>query len=151
MFYRAWRPRGDLSMFVLPLVAGIAVGTLEEWLQWFIPGRVGDIRDVFLNCVALACGLLFSAGIDPPNSLGLTLRAGSLRRIGYATAFVGILLAAFFYSVHLGVEIQMSKPGGSYRATRLPISRASERTGWRCGKNIRRSNGRAVAAGKTST
>ncbi len=111
LFYRAWRPRGDLSMFVLPLLAGIAVGTLEEWLQWFIPGRVGDIRDVFLNCVALACGLLFSAGIDPPSSLGFSLRAGSLRRIGYATAFVGILLAAFFYSVHLGVEIQDVETG----------------------------------------
>ena len=111
LFYRAWRPRGDLSMFVLPLVAGIAVGTLEEWLQWFIPGRVGDIRDVFLNCVALACGLLFSAGIDPPSSLGFSLRAGSLRRIGYATAFVGISLAAFFNSVHLGVEIQDVETG----------------------------------------
>jgi hypothetical protein len=111
LFYRAWRPRADLSMFVLPLLAGIAVGTLEEWLQWFIPGRVGDIRDVFLNCVALACGLLFSAGIDPPTSLGLSLRAGSLRRIGYSTAFVGLLLAAFFYSVHLGVEIQDLETG----------------------------------------
>ena len=111
LFYRAWRPRADLSMFVLPLLAGIAVGTLEEWLQWFIPGRVGDIRDVFLNCVALACGLLFSAGIDPPASLGFSLRAGSLRRIGYATALVGILVAAFFYSVHLGVEIQDAETG----------------------------------------
>ena len=46
LFYRVWRPRDDASMLVLPLVAGLAVGTLEEWLQWFIPGRVGDMRDV---------------------------------------------------------------------------------------------------------
>ena len=111
LFYRAWRPRADFSMFFLPMLAGIAVGTLEEWLQWFIPGRVGDIRDVLLNCVALACGLLFSAGIDPPSPLGLSLRAGSLRRIGYATALVGLLLAAFFHSVHLGVEVQDDETG----------------------------------------
>ena len=46
LFYRVWRPRGDASMFVLPVLAGIAVGTLEEWLQWFIPARVGEVRDV---------------------------------------------------------------------------------------------------------
>ena len=70
LFYRVWRPRGDASMFVLPLLAGIAVGTLEEWLQWFIPGRVGDMRDVFLNVTAIVCGLLFSVGVDPPDVAG---------------------------------------------------------------------------------
>jgi hypothetical protein len=106
LFYRAWRPRGDVSMFVLPLVAGIAVGTLEEWLQWFIPGRVGDMRDVFLNIAAIICGLLFSVGVDPPAAGALQIRPGSLRRIGVVAAAVALLLATFVYSVHLGVEIR---------------------------------------------
>jgi VanZ family protein len=104
LYYRVWRPRGDASMFVLPLLAGIAVGTLEEWLQWFIPGRVGDMRDVFLNIAALVCGLLFSVGVDPPAARPLTLRPGSLRRIGVAAAAVALLFALFVRSVHLGVE-----------------------------------------------
>jgi hypothetical protein len=41
LFYRAWRPLNDLSIVVLPLLAGLLVGTLEEWFQWFIPVRVG--------------------------------------------------------------------------------------------------------------
>jgi len=106
LFYRVWRPRGDVSMFVLPLVAGIAVGTLEEWLQWFIPGRVGDMRDVFLNMVAIICGLLFSVGVDPPDAGALQIRPGSLRRIGVVAAAVALLSATFVYSVHLGVEIR---------------------------------------------
>ena len=104
LFYRVWRPRGDASMFVLPMLAGIAVGTLEEWLQWFIPGRVGDMRDVFLNIAAIVCGLLFSVGVDPPDARPLTLRPGSLRRIGIVAAAVALLFALFVRSVHLGVE-----------------------------------------------
>jgi len=104
LFYRVWRPRDDASMFVLPVLAGIAVGTLEEWLQWFIPGRVGDMRDVFLNGVAIVCGLLFSVGVDPPDAGALALRPTSLRRIGVVAAIVMLLFASFVYSVHLGFE-----------------------------------------------
>ncbi len=106
LFYRVWRPRGDVSMFVLPMLAGIAVGTLEEWLQWFIPGRVGDMRDVFLNIVAIVCGLLFSVGVDPPDAGAFQIRPGSLRRIGVVAAAVALLFATFVYAVHLGVEIR---------------------------------------------
>jgi hypothetical protein len=106
LFYRVWRPRGDVSMFVLPMLAGIAVGTLEEWLQWFIPGRVGDMRDVFLNIVAIVCGLLFSVGVDPPDAGAFRVRPGSLRRIGVVAAAVALLFATFVYSVHLGVEVR---------------------------------------------
>jgi VanZ family protein len=111
LFYRVWRPRGDASMFVLPMLAGIAVGTLEEWLQWFIPGRVGDMRDVFLNMAAIVCGLLFSVGIDPPDARPLTLRPGSLRRIGIVAAAVALLFAVFVRSVHLGVETSDPEAG----------------------------------------
>jgi hypothetical protein len=111
LFYRVWRPRGDASMFALPILAGIAVGTLEEWLQWFIPGRVGDMRDVFLNGVAIVCGLLFSVGVDPPDAGAFALRPGSLRRIGVVATVVTILFASFVYSVHLGVEISDAEAG----------------------------------------
>ena len=116
LFYRVWRPRGDASMFVMPLLAGLAVGTLEEWLQWFIPGRVGDMRDVFLNAAAIVCGLLFSYGVDPPDREAFALRQGSLRRIGFLATVVGLLFAAFVYSVHIGVEIQ------AIRTPEIPVT-----------------------------
>ena len=105
LFYRAWRPLGDGSLFVLPVFAGLVVGTLEEWLQWFIPGRVGDMRDIFLNGAAILCGLLFSLGVDPPERRSLALGPGSLRRIGTAAAVTTIVFALFVHTVHLGVEI----------------------------------------------
>src|SRR6185295_3099713 len=53
LFYRAWRPRDDASVFVLPVLAALIVGTLDEWLQWFIPARIGELHDILLNGAAI--------------------------------------------------------------------------------------------------
>ena len=151
LFYRVWRPRGDVSMFVLPMLAGIAVGTLEEWLQWFIPGRVGDMRDVFLNVAAIVCGLLFSVGVDPPDARPLTLRPGSLRRIGIVGCRRGAAVRAFVHSVHLGVEIERSRAGSFRSRYDAATLLASARIGSPPGRITRRSSGRAAGAAKTST
>jgi hypothetical protein len=111
LFYRAWRPLDDGSVFVLPVLAGLLVGTLEEWLQWFIPGRVGDMRDIFLNGAAIVCGLLFSVGVDPPERLSFSLRPGSLRRIAVTGAVVTLVFALFVHTVHLGYELSDPEAG----------------------------------------
>lgn len=105
LFYRSWRSLGDVSILVLPVFAGLVVGTLEEWLQWFIPGRIGDMRDVFLNGAAIVSGLLFSLGLDPPERLSLTLAPGSRRRMGIAAAIATVVFALFVHTVHLGVAV----------------------------------------------
>jgi hypothetical protein len=105
LFYRAWRPLGDPSIFVLPVLAGLLVGTADEWLQWFIPNRVGEMADIFLNGIAIACGLAFSAGADPPEGFVAVIRPGSLKRVGRLAAAFVIAFAAFFHTVHLGYDI----------------------------------------------
>jgi hypothetical protein len=105
LFYRAWRPIGDASVLVLPVLAGLLVGTLEEWFQWFVPVRVGEMRDVFLNLVAILCGLLFSVSVDPPDRLSGAWRRGSRIRAGLFAAAVVLVFAAFVDSVHLGTRI----------------------------------------------
>ena len=132
LFYRAWRPLGDVSMFLLPVLAGLLVGTLEEWFQWFIPVRVGAMEDIFLNSAAIASGLLFSVAFDPPPPLALSARPGSLRRIGVSASVVILLMAGFFYTVHLGHDIADPEIGrfrSRYTAealTRLSAARAIE-------------------------
>ena len=111
LFYRAWRPLNDVSLFVLPVLAGLLVGTLEEWFQWFIPIRVGEVRDVFLNGAAIASGLLFSIAVDPPPTLSTRVRPGSIRRMAQFAAVVIAVFAAFFHSVHIGYEIEDSEIG----------------------------------------
>jgi hypothetical protein len=115
LFYRAWRPMNDGAMFVLPVLAGLLVGTVEEWLQWFIPARIGDMRDVFLNGAAIVSGLLFSIGLEPPPRLSLALRPGSLRRIGLWAVVTTLVFGLFVHSVHLGVE-NSDPEAGTFRS-----------------------------------
>lgn len=107
LFYRAWKPAGDLSTIVLPLLAAFMVGTLDEWLQWFIPYRVGEAHDVFLNLAAIACGLMFAFALTPPRSFSWRLHAAGIRRLGIGAAIVWLVFAAFVSQVHLGHAIDI--------------------------------------------
>jgi VanZ family protein len=102
LFYRAWRGAGDPSIVILPMLAAFTVGTFDEWLQWFIPFRVGEAHDVFINLAAIVCGLLFSLALQPPVAFSWRLRAASWRRIGVTSAIVWIIFAIFVSQVHLG-------------------------------------------------
>jgi VanZ like family len=102
LFYRAWKPAGDPSIVILPLLAGFTVGTFDEWLQWFIPFRVGEAHDVFINLAALVCGLLFAVALLPPAAFRRRLQPASWRRLGAAAAMVWLIFAAFISQVHLG-------------------------------------------------
>ena len=133
LFYRAWRPRGDASPLIMPILAGIVVGTLEEWLQWFIPGRIGDMRDVFLNAAAIFCGLLFSLGVDPPAPLTLRFKPDSRRAVGIAGAVTVLVFSAFVHTVHLGFEIDDAEAGrfrSRYDAAELLALAEARRAEW---------------------
>lgn len=106
LFFRAWRSAGDLSCVVLPVLAGLFVGLAEEWLQWFIPVRVGELHDVLLNLVAVSCGLVFSVAANPPDSFAWHLPAASRRRVAVMGSVVAMAFAFFIDQVHLGHLIE---------------------------------------------
>jgi hypothetical protein len=110
LFYRAWRTAGDPACLLLPVLAGLFVGLAEEWLQWFIPVRVGELHDVLLNLVAVSCGLVFSVAADPPPAFSWRLTAGSRRRLAIAGGAVVLALAFFIDQVHLG-HVVANGPG----------------------------------------
>lgn len=102
LFYRVWRRAGDPSTIVLPILCAFAVGTLDEWLQWFIPYRVGETHDVILNLAAIVCGALFGIALEPPPAFSWRLRGSSVARLARVAAVVGMVFAGFVSSVHLG-------------------------------------------------
>ena len=104
LFYKAWRPAADVSVLLGPLLAGFIVGTLEEWVQWVVPGRVGEMRDVLLNLVAVGCGVLFALGLDPP-SRPFALQPSTGASLAPIAAAAVVVFALFFQAVHLGVEV----------------------------------------------
>ena len=114
LFYRAAKPAADPSIVILPVLAGLVVGTCDEWLQWFIPNRVGEARDVALNLVAVGCGLLFVLGADPPEGFHLGLSAASRRRVAAWAALAALVFGAFVNAVYVGHEV--SRDGLTFRS-----------------------------------
>lgn len=124
LFYRAWRPLADESVLVLPLLAGLIMSAAEEWLQWFIPNRVGELDDVLLNLVAILCGLLFSLGVDPPPRLTLAVSPGNRPRVAAVAVAAVLALGLFFHIVHLGHVITDPEIGSF--STRFSLGRLGQ-------------------------
>ena len=93
-------------MLILPAIAAMITATVEEWFQWFIPGRVGAMEDVFLNWVAIVCGLLFSVALDPPAAPPIRLSRATTRHAALTLALFLVVFGMFFDSVHVGHEIR---------------------------------------------
>ena len=134
LFYLAWRPIDDVSVFVLPLLAGLLVGTADEWFQWFIPSRVGELRDVLLDGAAVACGLLFSIGVDPPGRFTLDIRRGSAMRIGAMAVVLTVVFALFFQTAFMGYDVRDPEIGvfrSRYTAAELQSEARERSERWR--------------------
>jgi hypothetical protein len=134
LFYRAWHGRDVVTALVLPVLAGILVGAIDEWFQWFIPGRVGEMRDVLLNSVAIGCGLLFSIGVDPPVRESGEGRERSRRTLAAGAALVIVFCALFFHVVHLGYEVRDPDAGAfrsRFSAAALHLNATDRAARWR--------------------
>jgi VanZ family protein len=115
LFSYAWRGAPGASRFLLPVLAGILVGTLEEWLQWFVPARIGEARDILLNLWAILCGLLFGVALDPPDRFDFSLSRAAQTRVRRMAALALCAFALFFHFAHLGYEIT-DAAGGAFRS-----------------------------------
>ncbi len=110
LFCRVWRPWADVSSWMAPALATVAVSVCDEWLQWFVPLRAGEMRDVWMNVVAMACGLLFAMALAPAQRPLRVPPGTSLWLAGAATAVV-VLGAGFFSTAHRGYRIQDAEIG----------------------------------------
>lgn len=145
LFYRAWRGRpargtegadaapGDGAVFLLPVLSALIVGTLDEWFQWFIPNRIGELRDIFLNAAAIATGLLFSLGLDPPARFTPAVRPESRPRLRRVLAAAIVAVAAFVAIVHVGHEVRDGDRAfrSIYSAAELDAHAADRAVRWR--------------------
>ncbi|MBI2189582.1 MAG: VanZ family protein [Acidobacteria bacterium] len=115
LFYRVWMERDDWSMVALPLLAGTLVSSADEWVQWFIPIRAGEMRDVLINVAATACGLLVAVALDAPARIRPTLERPSRSALVRWASATAVTFTLFFYSVHVGYDVQNPEIG-SFRS-----------------------------------
>jgi hypothetical protein len=133
LYARAFAHRGDLSTYLLALLSASLVGVIDEWLQWLVPTRVGEVRDTLLNAGATLPGLLVFGAVQPAPELGRpspAARRSCLRLLALLVAVTG----GFYDGAHLGHRIE--SPGiGSFvsyhspEALRAAVAERAER--WR--------------------
>jgi hypothetical protein len=111
LYYRVWHARGDVTSLVFPALATFMVGIFDEGLQWLVPARVGELRDVLLNGVSIACGLVFSLGLEPLSRVRWWPDWRGRRALAVFASVAIVALAAFFHAVHLGYEIEDPQTG----------------------------------------
>ncbi len=82
----------DAGLFVVALLLGTLFGVLDEFVQWLVPGRFWDLRDVFVNSLALALALVALVGGMRPPELGRRPTLPSLRWSCALAASLALLL-----------------------------------------------------------
>jgi VanZ family protein len=111
VFFWTVRGRPRWEAYGRAALAGVAVGIVDEWFQWFVPGRAGEAHDVLVDGIAVACGVLLCVAIDRWESPPVARRPRALTALGVRAAAVALLLAAFLATVHLGHEIRDDEDG----------------------------------------
>jgi VanZ family protein len=133
VFYRVWRGRDDVGMLVLPICSAIIVGIADEWVQWFIPSRVGELHDVLINAVAAVCGVLFSVGVDPPRGVAMPHDRHARRMLAAAISVVLLAGGVFVDAVHMGYRVTQAGVGtflSTFNADTLRSTAASRAAEW---------------------
>lgn len=127
-FHRVWRDRpGGL---VLAGLAAFIAGIAEEAWQWFLPARVGELKDVALNGVAIGCALLVAWAVTPPRTAPAAGPA-AWRAMTPMLAMVAVALAAFIHLVHLGVRVDDGPRAFDSRFTAAALDEAAADRGQR--------------------
>ena len=89
LIYRAFAHRvHDISIYPSVILLGTLFGTIEETVQWLVPGRVFDLRDIWMNFTAVALLQLAIATAIRPSAISKTLKPRSGRRLCHLSALL---------------------------------------------------------------
>ena len=84
LLFRAWRHHvADPLVYPISALSLGLVAWLDEFLQWLMPGRFWDFRDIRLNAMAGAIVLLSIALVFPPPEIHGPVARRSVRRLCY--------------------------------------------------------------------
>ena len=99
LLFRAWRSAiGDLLIYPICILSVALAAWSDEFLQWLVPGRIWDFRDVRLNVLASVVVLVFIAGVAAPAEIRSLIARRSVRwfcRLAWALLLaLGLSLSA---------------------------------------------------------
>lgn len=89
LIYRAVAHRvHDISIYPSVILIGTLLGTIEEAVQWLVPGRVFDLRDITMNFTAVALLQLAIVTAIRPSVISKALKPRSVRRLCHLSALL---------------------------------------------------------------
>jgi VanZ family protein len=108
LFAWALAPLVPGHAWVWAAAASVAVGAFDEWMQWFVPNRTGEIRDVGIDAVATVCGVLLATALEIG---GRPERRRLVRPMAFAAAGTLLAVAVCFGVIHLGAMVEDAEAG----------------------------------------
>ena len=86
----------DKGIFIIAFIIGALVGIFDEALQWMIPRRVWDFRDLGLNALSVGlCQIAIWKGVKP-DLQNIQIRSRSIRTISWLLSVYLILFGLCF-------------------------------------------------------
>ena len=93
LIYRAFSHRiSDNSIYMASVLAGTLVGVLDETVQWLVPGRYFDLKDISLNFSALSLAQITIATAVRPRNISGWPRARSWQLLSHLAAALVLVL-----------------------------------------------------------
>ncbi|MCP4401922.1 MAG: sulfatase-like hydrolase/transferase [bacterium] len=90
----------DKSAYLLSLLLVYLIGMTDEGIQWALPQRVGEYRDIWMNFTSGALALLAVLLVIRPRAFQRDFRWASLRPVCYTLAAATVYTGLFLQVVH---------------------------------------------------
>jgi len=108
--------RNDLSLYLWIFFSSVFVGIADEWVQWWVPSRFGEIRDIYINLLATLCGIFCIHFLVRSEKITLRIDRNHYKQLVYAFVILVLALGVFIHSAHIAHFISDPQIGG-FRST----------------------------------
>lgn len=96
----------DLNAYLLTFSFSFALSILDEGIQWWVPSRTGEFRDIVINVIAILLSLTCIAFLWKPQSIENSFSRKGLSPLILLLIFVGAALTLFIDIVQIGYLIE---------------------------------------------
>jgi len=113
LLFRAWsHDVRDWLIYPIAAISLVMIASVDEFIQWMVPGRYWDFRDIRLNMMAGVIVQAFIARVIKPSAIGPTFKPRSIRLL-CVTSWLTLLM--------LGFAIANTPTRVDLYATRIPF------------------------------
>ncbi|MCP2519298.1 VanZ family protein [SCandidatus Aminicenantes bacterium Aminicenantia_JdfR_composite] len=129
IFYHSFKNEiSEKLIYIGACFYGGIIGIIDEFFQYFIAGRVGDLRDVMINILSVFVGAFFAFSLNYESQ---KIDIKSSKKIYILSFMFFLMLGTFIYTVHRGYLIKDPEIGEFkskyYEAKLLEISEQKEK------------------------